>query len=124
MWEDGTIWQGARDGVLLLRVCADCEAVCHPPLPMCPHCQSLRWLQQPASGMAHLQSWLVSVHPAETDPAPRVVIVVQLDEGVRFVSNLIGAPVETLREGMALQLCFAPSDDLALPVFRPARGGT
>jgi uncharacterized OB-fold protein len=120
MWEDGSIWQGAREGVLLLRACRDCGEVCHPPLPMCPHCQSLRWVQKAASGKATLLSWLVSVHPGDANPEARVVIVVRLEEGANFVSNLIGAPVDALHEGMALELCFAPSEDLVLPLFRPA----
>jgi uncharacterized OB-fold protein len=120
MWEDGSIWQGAREGVLLLRACADCGLFCHPPLPMCPHCQSLSWTQQAASGKAVLLSWLVSVHPGDADPQPRVVIVARLAEGVNFVSNLIGAPVDALHEGMVIELCFASSEDLMLPLFRPA----
>jgi uncharacterized OB-fold protein len=121
MWDVGSIWQGARQGALVLRACADCGAVCHPPLPMCPHCQSLHWQQQAASGTADLLSWLVSVHPGDAAQEPRVVIVVRLAEGVNFVSNLIGAAIDTLHEGMALELCFAPSEDLVLPLFRPAR---
>lgn len=123
MWEDGTIWQGAREGVLQLRACADCGQLCHPPLPMCPHCQSLRWEQMVASGKASLLSWLVSVDPGAVDPEPRIVAVVRLAEGVNFVSNLVGVNVGALHEGMALDLCFEPSGDLVLPVFRPAGGG-
>ncbi len=120
MWEDGTIWQGAREGALLLRACADCGEICHPPLPMCPHCQSLHWEHRQASGKASLLSWLVSVHPAEASQEPRVIIVVRLTEGVNFVSNLIDTRIETLSEGMALELCFETSGELVLPVFRPA----
>jgi uncharacterized OB-fold protein len=90
---------------------------------MCPHCQSLHWEQRPATGKATLASWLVSVHPGDTAGQHRTVIVAQLAEGVNFVSNLIGASVDALYEGMALALCFVNDGDLALPVFRPA-GGT
>ena len=120
MWEDGTIWQGAGEGVLRLRACADCGKLCHPPLPMCPHCQSLRWELKVASGRASLLSWLVSVHPGVGSAEARTVVVVRLEEGVNFVSNLIGAPADALFAGMALQCCFPPSGDLVLPLFRLA----
>lgn len=123
MWEDGSIWASAREGRLDLRACATCAAICHPPLPMCPGCQSTSWVQHATTGRATLVSWLVSVDPGETEVEPRIVIVVRLDEGVNFVSNLVGAQVESLHEGMALELCFAASGDLALPLFRPAEGG-
>jgi len=123
VWDDGTIWLGARDGRLSLRACADCARICHPPLPMCPHCQSLRWEQQAAAGKATLISWLVSLHPGDAAASHSTVIVVRLDEGVNFVSNLSGASVDALYEGMALDLCFENAGDLTLPVFRPA-GGT
>ena len=49
-----------------------------------------------------------------------MVIVARLAEGANFVSNLIGAPIDALHEGMALELCFVPSEDLVLPLFHPA----
>ena len=115
MWDDGAIWEGADEGWLMLHACRACGELCHPPLPMCPHCQSVDWDRRQVSGEAELHSWLVSVHPGEASPEPRTVIVVRLAEGVNFVSNLIGAETSALYEGMALELCFAPSGDLVLP---------
>lgn len=120
MWDDGMIWDAAREGRLALRACAACHAICHPPLPMCPECQSVQWQQRSATGQAVLLSWLVSVHPGDAAASPCIVIVVQLEEGVRFVSNLVGAAVGSLHEGMALELCFEPSGELMRPLFRPA----
>lgn len=121
MWDDGTIWEGARAGKLLLRCCKACGELCHPPLPMCPECQSLDWEPHAVSGKASLVSWLVSLHPAEPASEARIVIVARLAEGVNFVSNLIDVSVGALHEGMALELCFAPSGETVLPLFRPAR---
>ena len=120
MWDDGAIWQGASEGSLLLKSCGDCGQICHPPLPMCPHCQSVRGAHKAASGKASLVSWLVSQHPGDAAGPHRVVIVVRLEEGVNFVSKLIGAPAATLYEGMPLEVCFEDADGMTLPVFRPA----
>lgn len=121
MWEGGTIWEGAREGRLVLGACADCGELCHPPLPMCPGCQSNSRVARAVSGRASLVSWLVSTHPGDSSAQPRVVIVVRLEEGVNFVSNLICAQLDQLHEGMALELCFQPDEaGLVLPLFRPA----
>lgn len=121
MWDNGGIWDGAREGQLLLRACNQCDAICHPPLPMCPDCQSIEWREKAALGRATLKSWLVSVRPDNQAEPSRIVVVVDLEEGVRFVSNLVNADLSELHEGMKLELCFEPSGDLVLPVFRPAK---
>jgi uncharacterized OB-fold protein len=120
MWDDGAIWEGAKSGSLPLRECRQCHQICHPPLPMCPHCQSLEWVEHSATGHAILKSWLVSIHPGQSDAEPRITCVVRLEEGVNFVSNLVGAGLDELREGMELELCFEFVDGETLPQFRPA----
>jgi uncharacterized protein len=120
MWDDGTLWKGAREGKLLLRACADCDALCHPPLPMCPGCQSLAWKTLAASGQAELLAWFVATHPTQPGIAPRTVAVVRLDEGVNFVANIVDSPVEAFYEGMRLELCFGSADGVPLPHFRSA----
>jgi uncharacterized OB-fold protein len=121
MWDDGAIWQGARQGRLLLKACRACGEICHPPLPICPHCQSTEMELRQASGEARLHSWLVSIRPEGTDGDSQVTIVAELAEGARFVSNLVGGDLPSLHEGMPLELCFAEVDGKALPLFRPAR---
>ena len=119
MWDDGTIWTGAQQGKLLLKACRQCAAICHPPLPMCPRCQSLDWDSRAAAGRAKLKSWLVSIRPDRLDDTQRIVIVAELQEGARFVSNLIGASLADLREDMPLEICFEKQGDIDLPLFRP-----
>lgn len=120
MWDDGAIWRGAREGRLVLRACRQCSAICHPPLPMCPGCQAADWEERAAAGQATLHAWFREAADAGGDE-PRTIIVAQLAEGVRFVSNLIDAPAPgLLAQGMALDLCFVARDGVALPVFRLA----
>ena len=121
MWDDGAIWQGTREGKLLLRACRQCDALCHPPLPMCPHCQSTDMEHRQASGRAWLKSWLVSTRPEGEVGGSRVTVVAELAEGVRFVSNLVEADLASLHEDMELEVCFADMDGKALPLLRPAR---
>ncbi len=119
MWQSDRIWQGLGNKELLLAECRQCLSICHPPLPMCPRCQSLEWRSRRATGQATLGSWLISTDPGSADVVPRIVAVVQLAEGVNFVSNLTGTVIGDLYEGMPLELCFCNQDGLTLPLFRP-----
>jgi uncharacterized OB-fold protein len=47
--------------------------------------------------------------------------LVDLDEGVRVVSNLVGIEPADIRIGMRLEVEFEPTaGEYAVPVFRPA----
>lgn len=124
MWDDGAIWRGAQEGRLRLRSCAGCRRICHPPLPVCPACQGHDWHDHDALGAARLQAWCRVAGPEGSAPAHRTIIVAELEEGVRFVSNLIDAPDPAeLAEGLPLTLCFAEQDGVRLPMFRLAGAG-
>ncbi|WP_037839755.1 bifunctional MaoC family dehydratase N-terminal/OB-fold nucleic acid binding domain-containing protein [Streptomyces sp. NRRL S-1813] len=62
--------------------------------------------------------------PAPDGPTPYAVGLIELAEGVRIVSNVIGVPYDKVRIGMPVRLEFLPVDEeLELPVFRAAEGG-
>ena len=118
--DDEFFWDGVAQGHLFLRSCARCGRLQHPPSPMCPSCHSLKWTTRQASGRGTVYSWIVSHHPTEADALPRIVVLVDLEEGVRLVSNLLGVAPADVRNGMAVELCFENYDGVALPQFRPA----
>ena len=64
-------------------------------------------------------------HPGFADEMPYNVAMVDLDEGVRMITNIVGLPDDELRVGLPLVVTFERiSDELALPKFRPSRGVT
>jgi uncharacterized OB-fold protein len=83
-------WSGLGRGVLLLAVCRHCDLVQHPPSPMCPRCGSIEWDARRASGRGKVLSWIVSQHPTQPDDQPRIVVLVELEEGARVVGNFTG----------------------------------
>ena len=87
---------------------------------MCPQCGSVDWDVQELSGRGTLYSWIVSHHPNETDEATRVVALVELDEGIRLVSNLQDVDPALVENGMAVTVTFVDVDGIRLPQFRPA----
>jgi uncharacterized OB-fold protein len=127
--DDEFFFAGAKEGKLLVRKCADCGHLQHPPSPMCPNCWSLEWGVQELSGRGLVHGWVRSHHPTKPDEAPRIVAVVELDEGVRLVSNLIGLDVAEVANGMVVHVTFeeletADGGKIVLPQFRPGEPDT
>jgi uncharacterized OB-fold protein len=121
--DDAWFWDGAREGRLLLRLCATCARLQHPPTPLCPACGSASWTTREASGRGTVYAWLLSHHPTEPDAAPRIVALVELAEGVRIVSNLLEVEPGDALNGMPVEACFVDYDGVVLPQFRPAGAG-
>jgi len=117
--DDRFFWEGAAEGKLLLQWCTGCDTVRHPPSPMCPRCHSLAWEAREASGRGTVYSWVLSHHPTAGDPTPRIVVLVELAEGVRLVSNLAGVEPSAVRNDMAVEVFFERFGDVTLPQFRP-----
>jgi uncharacterized OB-fold protein len=113
-------WDAVTAGRLLLRSCAGCGQLQHPPSPMCPHCGSLEWANVAASGRGTVHSWIVSRHPTDPDDADRIVALIDLEEGVRLVSNLTDVASAGVTNGMAVEVVFRDVDGTRLPQFVPA----
>ena len=115
-------WQGCRDHRLLVQRCTDCGALRHPPRPMCPSCTSLAWEAVEASGRGTVLSFVMPRHPQFPGFDERyMVALVELEEGTRLVSNLVGTTPEEASIGMAVEVRFEHFDnDVVLPQFVPA----
>ncbi len=89
---------------------------------MCPHCGSLEWSVRELSGRGLLHSWVLSKHPSEPDEMARIVALVELEEGVRMVSNLHAIELAHIENDMPLKVVFVDVDGVRLPQFAPATG--
>ncbi|OBI19837.1 nucleic acid-binding protein [Mycobacterium sp. E2462] len=118
-------WNGLRDNKLLIQRCDSCGALRNPPRPMCPHCRSLAWTAIESSGRGTVYSHVVPLEPKfPFFDYPYVVVLVELDEGVRLVSNLCGVDPAAVTPGMPVEVFFEQfDDDLVLHQFRPAPEG-
>ena len=120
--DDQYFWDGVARGELLLQRCASCHELRQPPSPMCPKCSSLEWDTQRAVGRARVYSWIASGHPSDAASDARIVALLDLEEGVRMVSNLIDVALADVRHGLEVELTFAEYDGVRLPQFRPSDG--
>ena len=71
-----------QTGQLLFQRCTACGTLRHPPAPMCGDCHSLEWDTQESRGNGPVYTWIVSHHPTRPDAEPRIVALVQLDDGL------------------------------------------
>jgi uncharacterized OB-fold protein len=122
--ESRPFWDGAKDGKLMIARCDSCQRAHHYPRPFCPFCWSedVRWEQ--ASGRATLYTYstvFVNDLPPFKEQLPYIAAVVDLEEGPRLMTRLIGIEPDQLQIGMPLIVAFeAISDDVTAPVFRAA----
>jgi uncharacterized OB-fold protein len=89
---------------------------------MCPQCRSLEFEVTQLSGRGSLYSYAILHHPRH--PAfdyPVLAALVDLEEGIRLVSNLSGLDSADIEIGMELEVCFELTENGgAVPVFQPA----
>ncbi len=121
--ESRPYWDGLRQQKLLMPRCDDCKGYWFPPSALCPHCSSEKWTWTETSGRGHIFSYVVYhrvYHPGFADDVPYTVAVIELEEGPRMLSNVIGIPPDKVACDMKVEVRFDPvTDDVTLPKFRP-----
>jgi len=88
---------------------------------MCPSCHGLELEVLDLAGSGVVYSYSILHHPQHPSfEYPVIAALIDLDEGVRILSNLVGIPPEDARIGMPVQVRFEPTrGDMAVPVFEP-----
>ncbi len=122
--ESRPFWDAARRHELHLQHCRKCDGWVFYPRAACPHCLSadLEWHR--TSGRGTLHTFTVAYRGQKGFPlgSPYVIAIVQLDEGPRLMTNLVGVDPDParIRIGMPVEVVFEDvSAEIALPRFRP-----
>ncbi len=120
--ETKAFWDGCAAGELRLQRCAPCDELYFPPQPACPRCLSYDVAWEALSGRGTLHTYLINHRAAPGFEAPYAIAVVELAEGPRMMSNIVGADQtpEALTLDMPLEVTFEQRGDVMLPVFTPA----
>ncbi|MGZ4240921.1 MAG: bifunctional MaoC family dehydratase N-terminal/OB-fold nucleic acid binding domain-containing protein [Actinomycetota bacterium] len=113
-------WDGAARGELLIQRCVSCGTLRHPPRPGCAACGSLDWDTVRASGRGTVYSFVIYHHPPIPGfDVPYAVGLIELEEGVRMLTNVVDVPLDEIEIGMPVEVTFvAVDDELTLPMFR------
>ncbi len=121
---NGPYWDSLAQGSLCFQRCDHCTHAWLPPRGECPACLADKHHWEQAKGGARLISWVVyhiAYHPAFKDRLPYNVAVVELDEGPRLISNVVGIEDPgTMRIDQRLRLAIEDESGTAVPRFAPA----
>jgi uncharacterized OB-fold protein len=117
-------FDAARAGTLVVQRCRTCGERRFPPRDICSRClgRAADWV--PSSGRGKILTWNVMhqvYHPGFANEVPYAVVLVELDDGGRMISNLVGYPNDRLEVGLPVEVTFEKlSEEVSLPKFRPA----
>jgi len=120
--ETRTYWEGAKNHELLVRKCRVCGAYHYYPRDLCPSCFSfdVDWVR--ASGRGIVYSFTVCHRPARgfEEDVPYNIAIIELEEGIRMMSTVVGCPNADIRIGMPVEVVFDDlTADVTLPRFGP-----
>lgn len=119
-------WEGLKNHELRLQRCIDCGGKAYfYPRSFCPTCfsEKVEWFTASGRGKLHTYQIVHRGHPAFAPDAPYVLAVVELDEGPRMMTNIVGVEPkpENLPIDMPLEIVYDDvNDQITLAKFRPA----
>lgn len=120
-------WEGCRAGALRLQCCLSCGSYRYAPKRLCPSCWSTEFEWRAVSGRGEVYTFTVehhAYHPSWKEDVPYVIAVIQLEEGPRMTSRIVGCGPEDVRVDLPVQVTFdKATEDISLPLFEPSGEG-
>ena len=104
-------WDGTRRGKLCMQKCGACGHIRFPISSVCPRCLSLAFEWAELSGRGVVFSYVVFhqvYDPAFKDDVPYNVALIQLEEGTRMYSNVVGVDNDMVKVGDKVEVVFDP----------------
>ena len=119
-------WAATKNHEFRYLHCENCDSAVEVALHrFCQRCSHDAVEARVASGRGTVYSYTVvrqSYHPFFRNHAPYAVAYIDLEEGPRIMSNVIGVedPLSDISIGMAVEVVWEDHEDLAIPLFKPA----
>ena len=125
--DSAAYWEGAREGKLLLQRCCDCGRLRFFPRYLCTECGSdkTEWSEVSGRGTVHI---FTIVHRAAFPEfqaiTPYIVALIDLEEGPRMMTNIVGDDAHDVAIGDAVTVTFEArgSEGAKVPQFRRTGG--
>jgi uncharacterized protein len=118
-------WEGTKAHKLLIQECKECGQKIFYPRKFCPECWSADLTWSEASGRAKIFSCsttLAGVEERFEADLPFVLALVDLEEGIRMMTNIVNCNPEEVRIGMDVEVVFEDvTDEITLPKWKPAK---
>jgi uncharacterized OB-fold protein len=112
-------WDAVKEGKLLLQYCPDCARYQFYPRPVCTAClgSDLEWREAQGTGAVYSFTVVHRAPSQEFQDTPYIVALVDLQEGVRMMSNIVGADPKAIHIGTSVKVRFEKRGDASVPVF-------
>ena len=116
-------WRSLKEHAMKIQRCADCSKWIFAPRTMCPNCMgsNLEWIA--VSGRGKVYSTCTYHHGARgftKEDVPYNVSIIELEEGARLVSNVVGVPTTDVKIGTAVEVVYDDvTDEITLARFQP-----
>jgi uncharacterized OB-fold protein len=122
--ESQLFWEVCRRHELVIQRCDQCRSFVFPPRVICSEClgTALRWTKVTGRGRVFTYAVYHRVyHEAFAQDIPYVVAIVELEEGVRLLSNIVGCPPDQVHCEMPVEVVFEDvTETVTLFKFRPS----
>ena len=116
-------WRATKNHELKYQKCNDCNTVVFYPKHHCTNCGSANLSSHTSTGLGTVYTFRVvrqNRSPAFRDLVPYVVASVDLDEGFRMMSNVVGIDPDEVKCDMRVKAQWEDYDEVSLPLFAPA----
>ena len=118
-------WEAAKRHELYIQKCRDCGDLRFHPRALCTACLSPRTEWVRAKGTGKIYTFTVTYQNQAAgfrEWLPYVMSWVELDEGVKMLTNIVDCPPEQVKIGMPVEAVFDDvTPEVTLVNFRPAR---
>ena len=119
-------WDGCKRHELLIQRCSQCGNYQFYPRSYCinPNCHSDQLSWEKVSGKGRVYTYSINYRPAPgfNNEVPYVVAIVELDVGVRMMSNVINVDPQQVKVDLPVEVVFDDvTEDITLPKFQPAQ---
>jgi len=115
-------WEAARQQKLVIQYCPESGKYQHYPRPVSIYTgeRNVEWREVSGKGFVYAVTITRRGPPAFRGQEPYLVATVELDEGVRLLTQIVNCNVEDARIGMRVRVRWrALNDEFSFPVFEP-----
>jgi uncharacterized OB-fold protein len=117
-------WDYCKQHELRVQRCTACNRLNIPSTFYCPNCfsDSFEWVKMCGRGKVYTYAVVRQpYHKAFAKDLPYVIASIELEEGPRMMSNIVGCKPEDIKINMPVEVLFEDvTDEFSLPKFKPA----
>lgn len=123
--ENRPFWEACARHELYVQKCRRCGTVLYYPRAFCPEDLStdLEWIKCSGKGTVYTYTATYQNQSAGfRNTLPYIMAYVELEEGVRMLTNIVDCTPEEVSIGMPVEVAFEDATpEISIPLFRPVR---